>query len=975
MNFRYTKYLSEIFASSLLLLPFWLCAQSITFNNTSTGPFGTIQTWTVPPCLDSITIEAWGAQGGNGTIGSGGLGARMKGTFYVTPGQVLKILVGQAGTQCGVEGGGGGGTFVTDNSNNPLIIAGGGGGSSPNSLGTGGTTGSCGLDGMAGGAAGGCAGSGGGAGADASSGGGLLTDGQNSGNYPCTSPTGAGKSFINGGDGGTSTCCGPPGPDGGFGGGGSTHGGSIGGGGGGGYSGGGGGANGNDGGGGGGSYNGGTNQSNSSNVRAGHGEVIITPLNATLAANAQFNASNVCDGTIVQFTDASTVPPSDTIQSWTWDFGDGSPADNSQNPSHNYSGPGTYSVKLTVVPVTNCIDTIVKNIIVYPRPDASYTAVDACLADTIQFDDLSTIAAPDVIQTWTWDFGDGSPLSSVSEPQHLFANAGTYPVSLIVVSNNGCKDTILQNAAINASPSAIFTAVNVCDQNPVFFTDQSTIPTNTANDVILSWSWDFGDGSPSDNSQNTNHNYSGQGTYTVQLIVIATNGCTDTAMQTLTVHPSPLALFDTVSLCQNDTVQFIDLSTVSTPAAIQGWAWDFNDGSPVSTASSPNHSFVNPGIYTVSLIVTADNGCKDTIFKNASAHPRPSALFTTNNACDGIPVTFTDQSTIPANPFNDVIQSWTWNFGDNSSAASGQNASHLFAATGPYTADLLVVSSFGCVDSASKVIVVNPNPIVGFTANDTVGCEPLCISFQNLSSIATGTNISLLWDFGDGSSTNNSQDVIHCYTNDSTFSAVSYSLSLTTTSDSGCVTSSSKTNYITVFPNTNADFTVQPSTALISDPVIFITNTSTGGTAWDWDFGDLQTASVIEPLAHEYADTGTYTILQVVSNLYNCADSAYQTIIIEPDFTFFVPNAFTPNGDGINDGFSGKGTYIKEFEMLIFDRWGNFIYKSDNIDKAWDGRANQGKEIAQPDVYVYVIKVIDFKEGKHNYRGAVTLVK
>ncbi|MFY9310959.1 MAG: gliding motility-associated C-terminal domain-containing protein, partial [Bacteroidia bacterium] len=107
----------------------------------------------------------------------------------------------------------------------------------------------------------------------------------------------------------------------------------------------------------------------------------------------------------------------------------------------------------------------------------------------------------------------------------------------------------------------------------------------------------------------------------------------------------------------------------------------------------------------------------------------------------------------------------------------------------------------------------------------------------------------------------------------------------------------------------------------------------------------------------------------------NCPDTSYQTVIIEPDFMFYVPNAFTPNDDGVNDTFIGKGMFINEFEMMIFDRWGNMVYKTDNINKPWNGKANDGKEPAQMDVYIYTIKISDFKDTKYVYKGTVTLVK
>ncbi|MDP1747275.1 MAG: gliding motility-associated C-terminal domain-containing protein, partial [Bacteroidota bacterium] len=143
----------------------------------------------------------------------------------------------------------------------------------------------------------------------------------------------------------------------------------------------------------------------------------------------------------------------------------------------------------------------------------------------------------------------------------------------------------------------------------------------------------------------------------------------------------------------------------------------------------------------------------------------------------------------------------------------------------------------------------------------------------------------------------------------------------------------------------------------------------------NWNFGDSTTSSLSNPGSHTYQNTGTYTITLITSTIYNCIDTAYETIIIEPEFEFYIPNAFTPNGDEKNDSFSPKGVFIKEYEMMIFDRWGNLIFFSDDINKGWDGKINRGTEIALQDVYVYSIRVIDFKKEEYLYKGIVTLLR
>ncbi|MFY9311630.1 MAG: gliding motility-associated C-terminal domain-containing protein, partial [Bacteroidia bacterium] len=191
------------------------------------------------------------------------------------------------------------------------------------------------------------------------------------------------------------------------------------------------------------------------------------------------------------------------------------------------------------------------------------------------------------------------------------------------------------------------------------------------------------------------------------------------------------------------------------------------------------------------------------------------------------------------------------------------------------------------------------------------------------------------------------------------------------------VSTLTKNNYITVYPLSVADFSVSPTTTTITDPVININNLSTGADSWSWIFGGslMDTSSLQYPPDQTYADTGSYTIRLITNTQYNCPDTSYQTIIIEPDFMLYIPSAFTPNDDGVNDTFIPKGMFAAQFEMFIFDRWGNTVYKTDDMTKPWDGKANGGKEVAQQDVFVYHIKVTDFRGINHNYKGTVTLLK
>ena len=436
---------------------------------------------------------------------------------------------------------------------------------------------------------------------------------------------------------------------------------------------------------------------------------------------------------------------------------------------------------------------------------------------------------------------------------------------------------------------------------------------------------------------------------------------------TVIVNPLPVANFNFTNVCLHQAMNFYDSSKVAS-GTITNWSWNFGDNSFLSTTQNTTHTYTNAGTDNVSLIVTTNNGCKDTIAKNVIVHPLPHVLYHSANVCDGSIVYFNDLSTIPA---TDTIQSGKWNISVSSPFSFNQNTNHLFSGPGSYPVKLTDVSYFGCSDSITETIVVNPNPIVNFKANDTAGCSPKCITFIDLSSILTGT-YSSLWNFGDG---HTGSEPNHCYTNDSIFTPLSFNISLKETSDSGCVSTLSKNNYINVYPNPHARFTVQPDTTTIMNPVISFTNLSVGANFWNWDFGDHDTASVFNPAPHTYADTGKYKITLITSTLYGCKDQSYETIFIEPDFSFYIPNSFSPNDDGINDTFSGKGIFITTYEMMIFDRWGNLIFFTNDINKPWDGTANYGTKIAQEDVYIYSIKLTDINKGKHNYRGIVTLLR
>ena len=681
---------------------------------------------------------------------------------------------------------------------------------------------------------------------------------------------------------------------------------------------------------------------------------------------ANFSASSVCRNQSTVFADSSTG----SIVSRSWYFGDNSAVNTSINPSYMYANSGTYNVKLVVTSSSGCLDSITKPVKVYYNPVVGFTYSNVCFGDSMHFINTSTVDTSSSIIHNLWVFGDGSASSILQSPSHYYTASGTYAVILAATTINGCSNAFTASVQTFDRPVSAFTFPNACLTDSASFTNTSLSPSMG---TISNWSWNFGDASGLNTTAwSPNHLYGAPGTYNITLITHSSNlGCADTLHDSIVVYPMPVPNFSFSNVCLEQVMNFYDSSIVSS-GSIAGRIWNFGDGSPSGLVQNPNHTYSSPGTYAVKLTALSNHGCKDSILKNSVVHPLPSAQFSRLDVCDGSSVHFTDLSSILA---TDTIHTHIWDFGDASAVSTGQNEAHLYSSWGTDTVKLLIVSSFGCRDSISKIVTVNPNPVVKFTAVDTIGCEPLFVSFQNLSSIPAGDNAGKIWDFGDGSPAASAANPIHSYSNDSLSVTKFYSVTLTVTSDSGCVSSLTKHFFITVFPKPAAVFTAQPQTTLITNPVISIVDLSAGGSYWHWNFGDQDTSSVFSPLPHTYADTGTYTITLITSTHYGCSDTAYQTVVIEPDFLFYIPNSFTPDGDGINDSFTGKGIFIREYSMSIFDRWGNLIFFTDDITKPWDGKANHGTETSQRDVYVYSISVTDFKNKKHSYKGTVTLVR
>ncbi|MCX7729466.1 MAG: gliding motility-associated C-terminal domain-containing protein, partial [Bacteroidia bacterium] len=362
------------------------------------------------------------------------------------------------------------------------------------------------------------------------------------------------------------------------------------------------------------------------------------------------------------------------------------------------------------------------------------------------------------------------------------------------------------------------------------------------------------------------------------------------------------------------------------------------------------------------VYVTDNNNCQsETKTIKITVLPPITVIPTIHSICDKDTVILTS-NVYGGNggPYN-----YNWNTGANTNtllviADYSQN---------PMTFTLSV--SDGCTNPNGTGIFtvhVNPLPILSFNSDITNGCVPLKVTFNALNGNSFD---SYLWDFGNGQvGTTNPSQVIY-----NTVDTFDIKLKIKTMY--GCERDTLVPTYVVTYPLPVASF--YPEKPLLSelDGEEYFINTSYGGTTYFWNFGDVtssnNTASTFNA-THLYVHPGDYTITLVVTNTYGCSDTTVQKITVTPDVSIYIPDAFTPDNDGLNDVFKPQGVGIQNlnYKMEIYDRWGEKIFQSEDFNIGWDGTVKGS--VAQTGVYAYYIVLYDIKGYKHFYKGHVSLL-
>lgn len=638
-----------------------------------------------------------------------------------------------------------------------------------------------------------------------------------------------------------------------------------------------------------------------------------------------------------------------------------------QNPIATPASSTVYTV--TVTSSSGCVKTDSVLVNIDPIPLVDFSVSDVCLNEPSLFQNLSSISAGAIV-SYDWTFGDGNTASNLN-PMNVYTSATSFNVQLVATSAQGCADSVTIATTVHPLPVASFSFADDCQDKQIPFFDLSTVPTGQ----ISLWNWDFGNSSYASVQNPAPQNFGSDGLFQVTLSVETQFGCTDDTTQTIEIFPVPTAAFSFDSVCLGLPNQFTDLSSANGNYPIDTWNWAFSDGQ-VSALQDPTVLFNQYGFYQATLTVTTTAGCTDVVTAgNAVVHPLPvSAFSNVIKNCLNDTTWFEDLSTCP-NQLGDAIASWNWNFGDGASS-SNQHDSHVYANYGFYPVSLITQTNKGCSDTLTQPVEIFPLPTVSFSSDVTEGCQPLRVLFEDLCTIPAPYSIgSWVWDLGAGNGPISTQNPVYTYNNDSLpdMSIGQYTVSLQATSLNGCVSQDTVVSYITEYPKPDALFSADPWVTDVLSPRIEFTDLSSENvTDWHWEFGDGANGTVQHP-SHSYSDVGTYEVILYSYTQYGCADTISAPVKVEPIFTFYVPSAFTPDADGVNEEFFGQGEGIKSYSMYIYDRWGELLFVSDDEDHKWDGTF-KGKQV-QKGVYIYRFYLIDWKNDDHEYTGHVTLMR
>ena len=495
-----------------------------------------------------------------------------------------------------------------------------------------------------------------------------------------------------------------------------------------------------------------------------------------------------------------------------------------------------------------------------------------------------------------------------------------------------------------------------------------------ASDFTYNWSWNPTNGLNNTPGVPTNLDPTveiiANGTTQIDLSITSNVGnCTiDTTFTISVINPFNLSVFGDTTICSNANPIPLQAITTDPTTGLQlpvSGSWSGPGITNLGNGSGQfNPQVSGPGQFN--LIYTAGSSvCGGTSFKKdtvvVTVSPFLSANF--NNFgpfCDyELPTNLTTLATNPGGQ---------WYI--NGQSSSTFNPQTLGASNPPgHEVKYVVDLGFGCPDSVTKYVQVFLKPQISFITPDTAGCLPnLPIQFTSVGGAAG----NYLWSFGDGS-TSTLVNPSHIYN-----TVGSFNVQLQYVDLNGCKDTATQNSYIDVYPIPNPNFVWDPNPGTIVNSTISFYNLTpnNNGLIWDWDFAGLDSSNVFNP-TYTFQNYGVFPVTLTAINPFGCEASVTRPIVIELDAVMYIPNAFTPNGDGVNDGFrvSGFGYSDEDFSMSIYNRWGEKIFETFDPNQSWKGEVKGNGMVESNEVFVYRVTFRDLDRKFYTRVGHVTVVR
>ena len=560
---------------------------------------------------------------------------------------------------------------------------------------------------------------------------------------------------------------------------------------------------------------------------------------------------------------------------------------------------------------------------------------------------------------YTYSYSNGSsifgPVTTSNNPEIINVTPGnTTTYSLTTISDDNCPGLTSGTAqvVVNALPTAtVIGNPSICNGSSTAFNIGFT-GTGPYTYTYSNGTSTLGPFTTTNNPEIITVNPTLSTSYNV--VTVSDANCIGSAsgVANVTVNQIPsAAISGTNAIC-------IGNSTPLTIAfnGVAPFSYTYSNGvtniGPLSTANTTATIPVSPGISTTYTLVSINDAfCPGTISGAAAITvntlPQP-VIVGDFEICDG------ESSTLSVTPAG--FNAYTWSDG---------SVSPTVVSTTPGIFTVQVTDVNGCVGASPAInFIVNQTPVISFTNDTSLTCEIPEINFTNTSSYPVGSTFD--WSFGDNTSsvTENPSHIYGVPGN--------YPITLTITTTAGCTATLTQPVDITFFPLPEAKFTPDPFVTNVFNSKINFVDQSQNAVSWLWDFND-GAQSVNPNPSHYFNEIGEYNVKLIITNIAGCLDEYVQQVIVNP---FYIPNAFTPNEDGINDYFFDAGYVldVTSYSMSIFNRWGQRVFLGSDYTKFWNGYTESGDK-APDGVYVYSINIVTKGGKEYTFTGTVTLLR